>query len=97
MIIALTSETSPCIQHGEILIVSNILSSSGIRNHPKDKYRRYLADLETARAMLSEDLGEEWQYESSISTKILLLFNGSSKEYVGNPEDISQLKSQLFQ
>ncbi len=87
----LTSETAPNIQSGEILIVLNVLASSGLRSHPQQKYSRYLADIDTAKTILQKDLLQEWQVDSGTATKIVLLFNGSSKEFVGNPRDIAQL------
>lgn len=97
MYITLTNETSPTIQSNEILIVMYTLASSGLVRFPQDKYIRHLADLQTAKTIIRDDLTEEWQFDSSTATKILLLFNGSSKEFVGNPADILELKLILRQ
>lgn len=97
MYIALTGEVAPTIQRGEIVIVTNILASSGLRDEPRQSYTRYLADVFTAKAILSGDISKEWHVTSSTDTKILLLFNGSSKEFLGNPDDIFELKSILLQ
>lgn len=96
MYVALTGEVAPTIQRGEIVIVTNILASSGLRE-PRQCYTRYLADVFTAKAILSGDISKEWHVTSSTNTKILLLFNGSSKEFLGNPDDICELKSILLQ
>lgn len=97
MYVALTAETAPAIEHGEILIVVNILASSGLRDNPRHSYARHLADMLTAKTILSSDIRKEWQVASSTDTKILLLFNGSSKEFVGNPDDIFELKAVLIE